>query len=174
MLKKLLHTISLILVLIAVSFAGLGCANDKTAPKNEQQTESRVVQVESIDIPEGQLENRGDIQKAWRVNENLVLLEQVWHQDYNYYLLDSRTGDMDWIVPFIENARMNTITDETIQFIAKGGGDCGDFVFPYCLSFSLDAGKLAREPLFFAAGRGIRHHCLGTGIDQSRTWRGEG
>lgn len=143
MLKTLRHTLSLIVVLIVVSFAVLGCANEKTAPEK-----SRVVPVEDIDIPVDQLKHQGDVQKAWRVNEDLVLLEQVWHQDYNYYLLDSRTGNMEWIVTSIENARMDTITDEIIQFIAKGGSDSGNFEFPYRLLYDPVKGELNRESVF--------------------------
>lgn len=154
--KAFRYATTLFIGLVILVFLVLGCTTEQTSYNNDklvqEQTKSRVIPIESIEIPKDQLKNQGQVEQAWRVNEDIVLLEQVWHQDYDYYLLDNQTGHMEWIVPFIENARLDTIADKTIQFIAKGGGDCGDFEFPYRLIFNLDEKNLTREALFLQRG----------------------
>ena len=90
----------------------------------------------------------GQIERLWRVESNLLLLEYVQARDYVYYLCDSATQEKRSIVNFIENARLEEITEEEIIFIGKGGDDTGNYRFPYLLRYDLDSGELLEEKLY--------------------------
>lgn len=91
---------------------------------------------------------KGEIRRLWRVGENYILLENVWHRDYDYWLGNTSTGQKDWIIPFTENARVEKIEDQEIVFVAKGGGDGGDYDFPYLLRYDLKNKELSSEQIY--------------------------
>lgn len=104
--------------------------------------------VEAIGAVEEQLPTKGEVQGIWKVNEDTVLVEQVWYWDYNYYLCSRKQNKCELIVGPIESARFEGTDGERIVFIAKGGGDCGDYSFPYLLTYDLAQGELARSAMF--------------------------
>ncbi len=91
---------------------------------------------------------KGEIKRLWRVGDNYILLENVWYRDYDYWLCNTYTGQKNWIVSFIENARVEKIDDNEIIFIAKGGGDTGDYDFPYLLRYNLEEKELSRTQMY--------------------------
>lgn len=90
----------------------------------------------------------GEVKKLWRVGEHRFLLEHVWNMDYSYFLCDAETGEKDLIVDFMENARFKEARNNELVFVAKGGGDCGDYSFPYLLRYDVESKKLYREELY--------------------------
>lgn len=68
--------------------------------------------------------------------------------DYSYYLCDAETGEKDLIVDFMENARFKEARNNELVFVAKGGGDCGGYSFPYLLRYDVENKKLSREELY--------------------------
>ncbi|HQE25789.1 MAG TPA: copper amine oxidase N-terminal domain-containing protein [Candidatus Atribacteria bacterium] len=93
-------------------------------------------------------DTRGEIKRLWKVRDSYILLEDVWYMDYNYWLCNTQTGQKEWIVPFVENARMEKIEDNEIVFIAKGGADTGDYDFPYILRYNLEKKGLSRTQMY--------------------------
>jgi len=91
---------------------------------------------------------KGEIKRLWKVGDNYILLENVWYRDYDYWLCNTYTGQKDWIVSFIENARVEKIEDNEIVFIAKGGGDTGDYDFSYLLRYNLEEKELSRTQMY--------------------------
>lgn len=90
----------------------------------------------------------GHIEKLWRVDSELLLLEYVRSRDYEYYLCDSAGGEKDRIVNLMENARLEEITEEDIIFIGKGGDDTGNYRFPYMLRYDMENAELSEEKLY--------------------------
>lgn len=86
---------------------------------------------------------RGEIKRFWKAGDDQVLLEHVWAMDYDYYLGNISTGQKDRIVSFVENARVEKVGDQEITFIAKGGGDGGNYTFPYLLRYDLKNKKMS-------------------------------
>ncbi len=91
---------------------------------------------------------KGEVKKLWRVGERCFLLEHVWNMDYSYFLCDAETDEKDLIVGFLESARLKEAGDDELVFVAKGGGDCGDYSFPYLLRYDVENKKLSREELY--------------------------
>ena len=90
----------------------------------------------------------GQIERVWRVDSDFLLLEYVRSMDYVYYLCDINLQEKNHIIGFIENARLEEIKGKKIVFIGKGGGDTGNYRFPYVLRYDISNDELSEEKLY--------------------------
>lgn len=127
----------------------VGCAtNGQNPPARDTGVNGQLAWLEELNIPKDKFKDLGEVEQAWKLNEDLILLEHIWHMDWDYYLFNRTTGEVNWIVPFIENARLEKIADNKLFFLAKGGSDCGNYEFPYRLTYDISSGELARSDLY--------------------------
>lgn len=144
--------IYLFLVLV-LSIALAGCTRGGQDPPATGNGGNDLAWLEELNIPtKDQFNNQGEIEQAWRVNEDLVLLQNVWGTDYDYYLFNRINSEVKLIVSYIENARLDEIANGKLYFLAKGGDDCGNYEFPYGLTYDLGTGELTRSDQYLSRG----------------------
>lgn len=140
-------------LVVVLSLALAGCTGGgQDPPVTETGGKDDLAWLEELNIPKEQFNNQGEIEQAWRVNEDLVLLQNVWGTDYDYYLFNRINSEVKWIVSYIENARLDEIANGKLYFLAKGGDDCGNFGFPYGLTYDLGTGELTRSDQYLSRG----------------------
>lgn len=139
-------------LVVVLSIALTGCTRGGQDPPAPETGGNDLAWLEELNIPKDKLKEQGEIEQAWEVNEDLVLLQQVWGPDYDYYLFSRNTDEVKWIVSFIENARLEKIMADKLFFLAKGGSDCGNFEFPYGLTYDLGTGELIRSDQYLSRG----------------------
>jgi len=130
-------------------FALVGCATGgQNQSASDPDINGQLAWMEELNIPEYKFKDQGEIEQAWELNDDLILVKHVWNRDWDYYLFNRNTNEVNWVVPFIENARLEKIADNKLFFLAKGGSDCGNFEFPYRLTYDIGSGELTRSDLY--------------------------
>lgn len=141
-----------IVYLLLVALLGLalvGCATSgQNPPAPDPDLNRRLAWLEELNIPEDKFKDLGEIEQAWELNDDLILVKHVWNKDWDYYLFNRNTGEINLIVYCIENARLEKFADNKLFFLAKGGSDCGNYEFPYRLTYDIGSGELTRSNLY--------------------------
>jgi len=149
------------LILLAVVLLITGCfrVGGVAAPRPEPEKSEKPSDARVGHLPPGFAGTddcpRDQVTAVWDLGRGRWLLEQQAGRDTFYRVWDSSTSVLDIAIGAADTASFDRLEGGNVVFLARGGGDCGAYSFPYEIVYDPDSGKRTERPLYLPVKREV-------------------